>query len=384
MSNIPKLRFSEFSGQWEKKKLGDIGSIQKGNTLGKVDLRNEGTPCILYGELYTKYSEIIHHVFSKTDRKDNNLLKSKKNDVLIPASGETPIDISTASCILEDNVYLGGDLNVIRSENVDGRFLSYLLNHKQRISIARIAQGASVYHLYGSSLKKLIVPITSIPEQIKIANFLSKVDEFIATQEQTVSSLEQQKKGLMQKLFSQEVRFKDDNGKEYSEWEEVRLGALCNITTGKLDANAMVEDGQYRFYTCAAEYYKIDKYAFDTEALLISGNGANVGYVHYYKGKFNAYQRTYVLDNFNENIKYIKCYLDSHLRKRIENEKKAGNTPYIVLSTLTEMKINIPVFEEQKKIANCLSKMDKLIENEKQILDNWKLLKKGLLQQMFV
>ena len=87
---------------------------------------------------------------------------------------------------------------------------------------------------------------------------------------------------------------------------EEKLGNICNITTGKLDANAMVENGQYRFYTCAKDYYYIDKYAFDTEALLISGNGAYVGYIHYYKGKFNAYQRTYVLDQFTENIQYIK------------------------------------------------------------------------------
>ncbi|MCA8835860.1 MAG: restriction endonuclease subunit S [Proteobacteria bacterium] len=117
-------------------------------------------------------------------------------------------------------------------------------------------------------------------------------------------------------------------------WAVKPLGELCEIATGKVDANAMVENGQYRFYTCAKNYYFIDDYAFDTDALLISGNGANVGYIHHYKGKFNAYQRTYVLDKFPENILFIKHYLDYNLHKRIFVEKKEGNTPYIVKSTL--------------------------------------------------
>ena len=78
------------------------------------------------------------------------------------------------------------------------------------------------------------------------------------------------------------------------DWEVVNLGRTCTqVTTGKLDANAMKESGEYRFYTCAKDYCQIDTYAFDTEALLVSGNGANVGYIHYYKGEFNAYKRTY-------------------------------------------------------------------------------------------
>ncbi|MBW5390506.1 restriction endonuclease subunit S, partial [Brachyspira hampsonii] len=90
------------------------------------------------------------------------------------------------------------------------------------------------------------------------------------------------------------------------EWKIKKLSEISrSIKTGKLDANAMEENGQYRFYTCAREYYRINEYAFDGEALLISGNGAYVGYVHYYKGKFNAYQRTYVLMDFEEDIKYI-------------------------------------------------------------------------------
>ncbi|MGL2396395.1 restriction endonuclease subunit S, partial [Helicobacter pylori] len=141
-------------------------------------------------------------------------------------------------------------------------------------------------------------------------------------------------------------------------WQRVRLGDICEITTGSLDANEMVHYGKYRFYTCAKEYYFIDKYAFDTEAILISGNGAYVGYVHYYKGKFNAYQRTYVLDNFSEHIIFVKYFLTMFLQSHIQTNRNEGNTPYIVMATLKDFEIPIPPLNEQIAIANVLSDVD--------------------------
>ena len=109
------------------------------------------------------------------------------------------------------------------------------------------------------------------------------------------------------------------------EWEVKTLGDICErITTGKLDANAMVSNGDYPFFTCASEHYWIDQYAFDYEALLVSGNGANVGYIHYYNGKFNAYQRTYVISEFCADVQFIKLFLDRNLQQRIHTEVNAG------------------------------------------------------------
>jgi len=179
------------------------------------------------------------------------------------------------------------------------------------------------------------------------------------------------------------LRFPEFKNKE--EWEKDLLGNIAkDIATGKLDANAMTEDGQYRFYTCAKDYYKIDNYAFDTEALLIAGNGAYLGYIHHYVGKFNAYQRTYVLSDFTKNVIYLKYFLQRFLPYRISREKKDGNTPYIVLGTLTEMPIYVPKSpKEQQKIASCLSSLDEVITAEGQKLDLLKEHKKGLLQNLF-
>lgn len=217
-------------------------------------------------------------------------------------------------------------------------------------------------------------------EQTAIATVLSDTDALIENLEKLINKKKAVKQGAMQQLLTGKKRLPGFSG----EWVEKRLGKICeNVTTGKLDANAMKKDGEYRFYTCAKEYYFIDKYAFDTEALLVSGNGANVGYIHYYKGKFNAYQRTYVLSNFHENIFFTKLLLDKNLKERIRTEVNAGNTPYITMGTLTEMSILFPpTNEEQVVIATILSDIDMEIEKLKNKLSKYRQIKTGMMQQL--
>ena len=163
----------------------------------------------------------------------------------------------------------------------------------------------------------------------------------------------------------------------------MKLGEVCSIRTGKLNANAMEKDGQYPFFTCAKEVYRINTFAFSGEALLISGNGANVGYIHYYNGRFNAYQRTYVLEQFNQDIRCIQYLLVEHLSRRIAIEKNEGNTPYIVLSTLTDMLLRLPSIPEQRKIAALLSLIDERVEVQNAIIKEQEALKASLLRRLF-
>ena len=131
---------------------------------------------------------------------------------------------------------------------------------------------------------------------------------------------------------------------------------ICGvITTGKLNANAMVEDGKYPFFTCDANPFRIDEYAFDTEAILISGNGSQVGHINYYKGKFNAYQRTYVTYNFNYvDVKYLLHYLNGNLRPYIMIKCKKGSVPYITLPMLQNFMVPIPPLPVQEEIVRIL------------------------------
>ena len=369
------MRFTEFSGEWKEELLDRIATLSKGIGIPKEQLSEDGDPCILYGELYTKYkSEIIKQVESKTDIDGSKLKRSKANDVIIPCSGETAVDIATARCVPFDSILLGGDLNVISLHKYDGAFMSYQLNGKRKYDIARVAQGVSVVHLYGEHLKTIKTYNPTLPEQQKIAILLSLLDERIATQNKIIDKLQSLIKGIAQHCIKEST-----SGNTY-----VKLGDICQITTGKLDANAQVDNGIYPFFTCAEQPFKIDSFAFDTEALLISGNGANLGYINYYKGKFNAYQRTYVLDLFSENIQYIKWALKVLLPKRIAIEKSSSNTPYIVLSTLTDLRLPIPCKSKQSFIANLMQSLERKLSNQIAQYDSYNYLKQYLLRQMFI
>ena len=139
------------------------------------------------------------------------------------------------------------------------------------------------------------------------------------------------------------------------------LVSLCKIETGKLNANAAVENGPYLFFTTAKEISRIDKYRWDTEALLIAGN-ANVGDVKHYEGKFDAYQRTYVLNSFDKGIsvRFLYFFVSSALKSYLENRTNSAAMTYIVLSTLQDFKVPIPPLEVQKEIVNILDKFTQL------------------------
>ncbi|MFP6311866.1 restriction endonuclease subunit S [Helicobacter pylori] len=263
-----------------------------------------------------------------------------------------------------------GFQSLIPLEKINNEFLYYLMLTLKN-KLLKLASGSTFLEVSPNKIKNLLIPLPPLNEQIAIANILSDVDHYLCSLDALILKKESVKKALSFELLSQRKRLKGFN----QAWQKVRLGDICEITTGSLDANEMVHYGKYRFYTCAKEYYFIDKYAFDTEAILISGNGAYVGYVHYYKGKFNAYQRTYVLDNFSEHIMFVKYFLTMFLQSHIQTNRNEGNTPYIVMATLKDFEIPLPSLNEQIAIANILSDLDNEIislKNKKRQFENIK------------
>ena len=198
-----KLRFKDenedYYPDWEKKRLGNIANFSKGKNISKSDISNEGLDCIRYGELYTTYKEKIDHIMSKTKLNSDELVLSEKNDIIIPTSGETAIDIATASYIMKDGVAIGGDTTIIKSSE-NGLFISYYMN-SLRNKIARLAQGVSVVHLYTSNLKELELKIPIIEEQSKIANFLTAIESKIELINEELMFNKEFKKGLLQQMF---------------------------------------------------------------------------------------------------------------------------------------------------------------------------------------
>lgn len=199
-----ELRFKDSNGndypEWEEKKLGEIAFFSKGKLISKEDITEEGVECIRYGELYTIYKEKIEKVVSKTKLEKNKLILSEKNDVIIPSSGETAIDIAVASCVMKDGVALGADLNIIKTKE-NGLYLAYFINNPAKLELASLAQGASVIHLYEKHLKLLNIKIPTLEEQEKIADFLSSIDSKIESIEKELEGLKEFKKGLLQQMF---------------------------------------------------------------------------------------------------------------------------------------------------------------------------------------
>lgn len=253
----------------------------------------------------------------------------------------------------------------------DKDFLVYSLkNTIEKLKIS--SQGTSIKGITSKEIKLINIFYPEIIEQHKIGLFFKKIDERISLQNKIIKEYKSYRNRILHTIYN-----------NLNDYEYLSLNQVCNITTGKLDANAMNPNGKYKFFTCAKEDYYIDTYSFDGESLIISGNG-EVGLIKYFVGKFDAYQRTYVLQNFTKNPLYIKVALEIELPKKLHREKNVGAMPYIVLSTLSDIKIKIPNKELVSNIALIVTSLDKKIAIEEQILNDYLSQKKHLLANMFI
>lgn len=201
---VPKLRFKGFSDEWATTTLGEIGTFTKGAPLSKADISDVGTPFILYGELYTTYKEIATEIVRCTLKTVDDECLSRVGDVIIPTSGETPEEIATATCVMLPDVILAGDLNIYRNSTVDGRIISYIINHVINGEISRIAQGKSVVHIKADELAKMQIRYPTRQEQNRIIDFLTLLDKKIEKQQSLIAAFKSYKRGLIFSIFSKD------------------------------------------------------------------------------------------------------------------------------------------------------------------------------------
>ncbi|WP_122869454.1 restriction endonuclease subunit S [Campylobacter showae] len=203
-----KIRFPEFQDEWREVTIGELFEFKKGQGLSKEMLDTNGKfECVLYGELYTTYDEIIENVKSRTNFQGS--IKSKFDDILIPSSTTTgSIDIAIASVILKNDVLLGGDINILRKKrnNIYGEFVAYCITNIKNKELSSYAQGTTIIHLYAKDFKGMKIKLPNLNEQQKIAEVLTACDDEINLLNLKLENLKKQKQGLMQKLLSGKVR----------------------------------------------------------------------------------------------------------------------------------------------------------------------------------
>ena len=370
-----KTEFGVFPCDWvTDNRLGDLGIFDKGQGLPGYKSFSEGLPCVRYGDIYTLYNN-FHFEKAQNHVDDETAAESLPvghGTLLFAGTGETAEEIGKCVCYNGyDTIYVGGDIITFQSDEVNPLFLAY--QQYQEFSLnqkSRWGQGHSVVHIQKSNLEKMHVAYPkSTTEQAKIAEILMQWDKAIELQKQYIKKLESRKILLMRKLLTPQEN-----------WEYVLLGENCKIRTGHLDANAMVADGEYPFFTCAKEIYRIDKFSFDCEALLIAGNG-DIGDIKYYNGKFDAYQRTYVLSNFTFDIKYIMYYLLLNFNRDIMKGMQKSSMPYIKLDLLKNARV---YFEKTmiNKTVSILSKVDEEIQLQQKRKSVLNLQRKALQQYL--
>ena len=394
--NVPHLRFPEFTGEWKETTLDKIAEITKGSGISKGQLSEQGSLCILYGELYTKYkSEIINEVYSRTELDSSSLVKSKANDVIIPCSGETAIDISTARCVPFNNILLGSDLNIIRLKYDDGGFFAYQLNGVRKKDIACVAQGVSVVHLYGENLKQIRVYYPAIEEQKKITHLLSLIDERIATQNKIIEDLKKLKSAIVDMLLcnqnSEMLKLGDIGyfvrGLTYAN-EDVteNKAATAVIRANNLNYGNHVDKGEVVYVSRTPATSQILRKG-DIVICMANGSSALVGKNSYYP--FNDGQSTVgaFCGIYRTSHPLAKWLMQSQRYKRLVYQSlQGGNGAIANLNGDDILNMSFPVMEKEKSksIIFILEAIEKSLAVNKDLQRSYSTQKSHLLKQMFI
>ena len=344
-------------------RLGDIATYINGYAFKPEDWSDKGLPIIRIQDL-TGNSYQANRYNGKYDPK----YEVNKGDILISWSASLGVyEWNEEKAVLNQHIFKV----VFDKENVDKSFFKHQVKNILE-NASSSAHGATMKHLTKPVFDALPFYLPSINEQKSIAEKLDKVDKLISCRKEQLAKLDELVKARFVEMFG---------GKGYPvlKWNDV-----FNTTTGKLDSNAMVENGKYPFFTCAKEVFRIDKYAFDQEALLLAGNNAAGKYdVKYYKGKFNAYQRTYVLGLKQKwSYQLFKYQLEDKLIY-LQQQSLGGLTKYLTLKILGELEFIVPPMSEQNKFAAFVEQTEKTKAEVQKSLDELEILKKSLMQKYF-
>ena len=402
--NIPEIRFEGFTDPWEQRKLGELCTITKGHGYSKADIRDAGTPLILYGRLYTQYESRIEGVDTFAVEQEGSLL-SKGNEVIVPASGETAEDIAVASSVRRSGIIFGGDLNVVTPvSKLDPDYTALAITYgKAHDDLAKRAQGKSVVHVHGNDIAEVEISYPSESEQNRISTVVLGLDNLITLHQRKYDKLCTVKKSMLDKMFPKpgetepEIRFEGFT----DPWEQRKLGEM---TDRYKELVPTPRDGYVRmgvrshakgtFLTEVEPGQQIE----EQELSKVKADNLVVNIVFAWE---HAVAITSVDDakalvshrfpqfSFHDDMEpgfFRYAILDEAFRWHLwlASPSGAGRNKTLNVGTMLEYEFSVPKKAEQAKIAAFFDRLDDLITLHQRKLELLRNIKKSLLDRMFV
>jgi type I restriction enzyme S subunit len=393
MKNVPELRFPEFIEEWEEKRLGDLYKYQQGQ---QIPVENQYKIQINNMKRFIRIVDVTENPKKRyiKDRKESGLINQK--DLIMIRYGASAGTISMGyEGVIANNLF-----KFVKKQNVDNRYFYFLLK-KSHFKIKSLSSQSAMPALNFNAMDTLKFSIPQYSEQQKIGSFFSKLDRQIELEEQKLAKLEEQKKGYMQQIFSQEFRFKDENGNDYPEWEDKLISDIGKVVTGNTPSkkdNDYWNSNQYVWVTPTdisnkkniyTSGYQLSQKGFSKARQLpkntllitcIASIGKNA--ILRIEGSCNQ-QINAVIPNDNYDVDYL-YYAFEDVSKLMKSIAGKTATQIVNKAVFEKLLLNVPIYEEQQKISGFLNKVDILIDKQTQKIDELKLRKQGFLQKMFV
>ncbi len=395
MRKVPELRFDGFDGEWEEKTFNDLAEYKKGpfgSSLKKeifVQKSNSTVKVYEQKNAIEKDWKLERYFITFEYYQKMKSFSVGPGDIIVSCAGtigemyELPKDS-------ESGIINQALMKISINTNIDKTYFMLIFDKMiTKFSVTK-SNGSAIKNIPPfRDLKPARALIPTVNEQEKIGNLFRKIDDLIEIQEDKVSKIRDFKKSMLQKMFPKkdelvpEFRFGGFDG----EWEIKKIKEIASVKTGKSDTKDADDNGTYPFYIRSDEPVKSSKYLYDEEAVLTIGDG-QIGKVFFYvNGKYDLHQRVYRIFDFTDDIdaKYFYHYFSRFFLRRAMRLSAKGTVDSVRMEMITEMEIKIPQSkEEQIKIRSFLDNLDIQIENEEKLLDSYKMMKKSLLQKMFV
>lgn len=398
MSNIPKLRFPEFKGEWEKSELGkftqEITRVNS-NSDAPIMMISAANGFILQSNKYSK---------EMTGQSLKKYIELHAGEFAYNHGASKLKKYGACFCLDLDKARIPFVYHCFKLTEGNTKFFSYLLNRTQLDSelaryISSSARMDGLLNISYTDYMKINISVPTLAEQQKIADFLSNVDSIITTETKILKNLQKKKKALMQKLFTQQLRFKSDDGTDFPEWEEKKLGDVCSYIGGGTPSKkvkeywngninwASVKDitGKYLYET----QDKISQLGADSSATNICEPDSLLLITRMSPGKTVI---TKCITAINQDLKIVKSDINveflhllfQSIQTKIDEKTSGTTVKGISIEGLNQIDIRLPCKAEQQKIADCLSSIDSLIQTQQKVVTTWQQRKKALLQQMFI